>query len=56
MSGQDSARGMLHERRTGKELRGSTKGCSNSPLSSVAEQEEEKVTPSVRNYLVDYGG
>ena len=31
----------------------STKGCFNSLLSSAAEQEEEKVTPSVRNYLAN---
>lgn len=30
-----------------------TKGCFNSLLSSVAEQEEEKVTPPVRNYLAN---
>ena len=32
--------------------KGDTKGCSNSPLSSVPGQEEEKVTLVARNYLV----
>ncbi|KAG7213315.1 hypothetical protein KM043_002613 [Ampulex compressa] len=34
---------------------GTTKGCSNSPLSGVVEQEEEKVTLPARNYLVSHG-
>lgn len=52
---KDSARGVpSRKRRTGKGSGGSnTKGCFNSLLSSVAEQEEEKVTPPVRNYLAN---
>lgn len=43
----------LQEKKDRKEVGGSTKGCFNSLLSSVAEQEEEKVTPPVRNYLAN---
>lgn len=51
---KDSARGYtLQEKKDRKEVGGSTKGCFNSLLSSVAEQEEEKVTPPVRNYLAN---
>lgn len=52
---KDSARGVpSRKRRTGKGSGGSnTKGCFNSLLSSVAKQEEEKVTPPVRNYLAN---
>lgn len=52
MPGQeDSARCTLQEKEDRKGVGGSTKGCFNRLLSSVAEQEEEKVTPPVRNYL-----
>lgn len=47
--------GTLQEKKDRKEVGGSTKGCFNRLLSSVAEQEEEKVTPPVRNYLADCG-
>lgn len=47
------ARYTLQEKKDRKEVGGSTKGCFNSLLSSVAEQEEEKVTPPVRNYLAN---
>lgn len=41
------------KRRTGKGSGMGTKGCFNSLLSNVAQQEEEKATPPVRNYLAD---
>lgn len=47
--------GTLQEKKDRKGVGGSTKGCFNRLLSSVAEQEEEKVTPPVRNYLADCG-
>lgn len=43
------------KREAAKGLGRHTKGYFNSPLSSVAEQEEEKVTPLPSNYLVDGG-
>lgn len=58
VSGQkdSSARGgTLQEKKDRKGVGGSTKGCFNRLSSSVAEQEEEKVTPPVRNYLADCG-
>lgn len=50
---KDSARYTLQEKEDRKGVGGSTKGCFNRLLSSVAKQEEEKVTPSVRNYLAN---
>lgn len=47
------ARYTLQEKEDRKGVGGSTKGCFNRLLSSVAKQEEEKVTPPVRNYLAD---
>lgn len=52
-AGPEGARYTLQEKKDRKEVGGSTKGCFNSLLSSVAEQEEEKVTPPVRNYLAN---
>lgn len=51
---EDSARACtLQEKEDRKGVGVGTKGCFNSLLSNVAQQEEEKATPPVRNYLAD---